>query len=101
MVHHRVPRWGGRAAEAGRHVLAPPVRAAAGSRAGMSGVLRALVDEIERDRLERREAPPDAPGNVHCFSSTDLARDSACAATKTSIRPLPANSLKLSHRAGA
>src|SRR3989442_14756176 len=98
MVHHPGPRWGGWAAEAGREDFHPPVRAAAGAGAGMSGVLRALVDEIERDRLERREALPDALGNVHCFSSTYLARNSACTMTKTSIRPIPPNSLKLTHR---
>src|SRR5205823_2755917 len=91
MVHHPVTRYGRLAAEARRDDLHPPVRAAAGARAGVSGVLRALVDGIKRDRLERRKALPDALGNVHCLSSTYLARYSACTTRPSSSRVAPPN----------
>src|SRR5256885_15127741 len=100
MVHHPVTRYGRLAAEARRDDLDSPVRAAAGARAGMSGVLRALVDEIERDRLERRAALPEAPGNLHSLSSTYPARDRACATRKTRLLPLPPDSLQATHTSG-
>jgi hypothetical protein len=48
----------------------PPVRAAAFAPAGMAGVLRALIDELQRDRLEGLQALPDGVGERQDFSST-------------------------------
>src|SRR5262245_8570933 len=85
------------AAKARRHDQEPVVSAAA-RRAGVAGVERAFVDEIERLGFERGEPFADRPRDVgHGFSSTYFARNRPCASTNSSIRPMPPNSLKFTH----
>src|SRR5262249_48179083 len=86
------------AAEALRRDGRAPVRAAAVAVSGMAAVLLAFVDQVERLRLERGQPLADGLGDAHCLSSTWRARNRACTTTNTSIRPMPPNSLKLTHR---
>src|SRR5687767_14503313 len=65
LIHHAVARDGGLTGEARRDDGEPPVRVAAGPRAGMAGVLRALVDQLELERLERGEALTNSRGDAH------------------------------------
>src|SRR5687768_2118429 len=65
LIHHAVARDGGLAGEARRDDGEPPVRVATGPRAGMAGVLRAFVDEVELERLERGEALTNSRGDAH------------------------------------
>ena len=74
------------------------MRFAAGTRAGVAGVLRALVHQVERQRLEGGKALADALRDAQGFSSpTCLARNSDCATTNRSISPMPPNSLNEAH----
>ncbi len=75
------------------------MRLAAGPRAGVSGVLRALVDQVERERLEGGEPLADALRRAQGFSSSMWrARNSACPTTNSSMRTLPQITLKSTHR---
>jgi hypothetical protein len=69
-IHHAVARHRRLAGEARRDDGEAPVRAAAFAPAGMAGVLRALIDELQRDRLEGLQALPDGVGERQDFSST-------------------------------
>src|SRR6185503_9615829 len=55
LVDHAVARERRLAREARRNDREAPVRLPAGCRAGVAGVLRAFVDQIQADRLEGRE----------------------------------------------
>jgi len=69
------------------------VRAAAVAVARMAAVLLALIDEVERLRLERGQPLADGLGHAHCLSSTYLAMNADCATTKISISPMPPKNL--------
>jgi len=70
------------------------VRAAALAVAGVAAVRLALVDQLERYRLERGEARADLGSDVQVFSSPAyLPSTRAWAKTKSSMRPMPPNSL--------
>ena len=94
LVNQAMAGHGGLADEAGRDDGDAPVRLPAGPRAGVAGVLRALVDQVEGERLEGREPLADALLDAQGFSSsTCLARNSDCATTKRNISPMPPKSL--------
>ena len=74
------------------------MRAAAGARAGVAGVLRALVDQVERQRFEGGEALANTLRDAQGFSSpTCLARKTDCSTTNRNISPMPPNSLNDAH----
>src|SRR5581483_8693351 len=98
LVDHAVARHDALACEARRHDGDVPVRLALGARAGVPGVLRALVDHLEAERLERGQALADARGHAHGLSSMYFASSSDCAAAKSSMRPMPPNTLKFTQR---
>src|SRR4051812_22426007 len=87
-------RFSGKARRDDRHA---PVGFAAGLRAGVSLVLRALVDDIEAFRLQGCQPLADLRRYAHCLSSTYFARTSDCSTAKSSIRPMPPKSLKVAH----
>ncbi len=94
LVNHAVARDFGLAGEARRDDGEAPVRLTAGPGAGMAGVLRALVHQVEGERLEGRQALANGLLNAQGFSSsTCLARNSDCATTKSNINPMPPKSL--------
>lgn len=98
LVNHAVAGNGGLAGEARRDDGEAPVRAAAGTRAGVAGVLRALVHQVEFQRLERGEALADALRDAQGFSSpTCLARNRDCKITNRNISPMPPKSLNEAH----
>ena len=98
LVNHAVARDGGLPGEARRDYRQAPVRAAAGARAGVAGVLRALVHQVERQRLEGGETLADALCDAQGFSSpTCLARNTDCRMTNRNISPMPPNSLNEAH----
>ena len=78
------------------------MRGAAFAPAGMAAVRLAVVDELERERLQRGQAAADERADVRLraqvFSSAYLPSTRACASTNSSIRPMPPNSLKLTQR---
>src|ERR1700674_3113350 len=98
LIHHAVARDGRLAREALGHDREPPMRLAAGSGACMPGVLRALIGEVQRHRLEGGQPLAYLGGDVHGLSSAYFARKSDWTTTKASISPMPPNSLKLTQR---
>lgn len=96
LVDHAMARDDGLAGKAGRDDGQAPVRLAARRGAGVPGVLRALVDELEAQRLERGEALADLPGDAQGLSSsTYFERRADWATMNRSISPMPPNSLKV------
>jgi hypothetical protein len=74
------------------------VRLSARARAGVAGVLRALVHQVDGERIERGEPLVDALGDAQGFSSvTCLARKTDCSTTNRNISPMPPNSLNEAH----
>src|SRR5687767_2277329 len=65
LINHAVARHGALAGEAGRHDAQPPVRAAAGLPARVARVLRALVDQLDVERLERGKPLTDSRCDAH------------------------------------
>jgi len=75
------------------------VRFTARPGSGMPGVLRALVDQVEGQRLEGRQPLADALRGAQDFSSSMWrARNSAWPTTNSSIRTLPQITLKSTQR---
>src|SRR5688572_27737228 len=102
LVDHAVAGDGALSGEARRDDRQPPVRVAAFAVAGVAAVRLALVDQVERQRFEHRQAAADLGADAclpaHAFSSAYLPSTSACANTNSSIRPMPPNSLKFTQR---
>src|SRR5688500_11052773 len=98
LVDHAVAGDDRLAGELRRHDRQPPVGAATFPVAGMAAMLLAVVDQLQRKRLQRLQPLADAPGDAQCLSSTCRARNSAWISTKPNISPMPPNSLKLTHR---
>ena len=94
LVNQAMAGDGGLAGKARRDDGNAPVRLPARPCAGMAGVLRALVDEVEGERFEGCEPLANALLDVQGLSSsTCLARNSDCATTKSNISPMPPKSL--------
>src|SRR5688572_28119023 len=103
LINHSMPRHGGLAAEGFRNDGEPPVAAPGGARPGVARVLRALVLDLEGERLEGGELlahgaldrvhhfPSPLAGAAPLGGSSGRYFDShiACASTKASMRPMP------------
>ena len=98
LVDHAMTGDGGLAGEARRDDGEAPVRLPAGARAGVAGVLRALVYQLDGDGLQCSEALLDALRDAQGFSSPMcLARNTDCSTTNRNISPMPPNSLNEAH----
>src|SRR5512138_3068595 len=96
LVHHAMARDHGLAGEARRDDRHAPVRVAAFAIAGVAAVLLALVDELERHRVEGGEARTDLGGDVHFGSSCMyLASTSDCTMMNRNMSPMPPKSLNV------
>jgi hypothetical protein len=66
---------------------------------GVAAVRLALVDQVDRERLQRRKAPADFLVDAQVFSSSAyLPRTKAWAMTNRNMSPIPPNSLKFTQR---
>src|SRR5688572_1626725 len=111
LINHSMPRHGVLAAEGFRNDGEPPVAPAGGARTRVPLMLRALVLQLQRERLQRREAiahgaldrvhhsPSPLAGVAALAGSSGRCLEShiACASTNASMRPMPPKSLKLTH----
>src|SRR4051794_39814716 len=89
LIYHAMARDGGFAGKAGRNDRKAPVGVTARRRPGMARVLRALVDQVDLDRLQGGEALLDLRGDRHGFSSSMyFARNADWTTMNRSISPM-------------